>query len=410
MTLQHANDPPEESILVLTPTGNDASIVASVLEKSGHTAEICQTLKDLCRRLQGAAGLILIAEEALDADILPLLLSQLQKQPAWSDIPIIILTASGASEDITIEAFKLFGDHGNINFLERPLRSITLISTIRAALRARKRQYQVRDLIIQQEKVLWELKLSNDELAKTNKELEEFAYVASHDLQEPLRTVSSYVDLLGMRYKGNLDQDANEFIEYAKDGAIRAQLLIHELLEYARIGTRGKPFERIDLDPILRKVFSNLHIAITESHAVIIQDPLPVILGDRVQMVQLFQNLISNALKFKGRDLPEIRIGSIREEKHWHFFVKDNGIGIDTQYQERIFGIFQRLNNRLTYPGTGIGLAICKKIVQRHGGKIWVESDKGQGSTFHFTLLSPVYNKSDADVSDDIENDAELAG
>jgi light-regulated signal transduction histidine kinase (bacteriophytochrome) len=227
-----------------------------------------------------------------------------------------------------------------------------------------------------------------EELARSNAELEQFAYAASHDLQEPLRMVSSYMQLLARRYEGALDSDAHEFIGFAVDGAKRMQRLINDLLTYSRVGTRGKEFEPTDCEVILRQVLANLQVTISESAAVVTHDPLPTVLADDSQLVQLFQNLIGNAMKFRNERAPEIHIGAepADDESYWRFFVRDNGIGIDDQYGERIFVIFQRLHTREEHPGTGIGLAICKKIVERHDGQIWVESQVGQGSTFCFTL------------------------
>jgi signal transduction histidine kinase/integral membrane sensor domain MASE1 len=225
-----------------------------------------------------------------------------------------------------------------------------------------------------------------EELTRSNAELEQFAYIASHDLQEPLRMVASFVQLLERRYKDKLDSDANEFIAYAVEGAKRMQALINGLLAYSRIGTHGKPFELTDCEAVLESALSNLRVAIEESNAIVTHDPLPTVMADGSQLIQLFQNLIGNALKFCNIKAPEIHIGVKQRYGEWLFSVKDNGIGIDPQYAERIFVIFQRLHTRSEYSGTGIGLAICKKIVERHGGRIWVESELGKGATFYFTI------------------------
>lgn len=229
-----------------------------------------------------------------------------------------------------------------------------------------------------------------EELRRSNAELEQFAYVASHDLQEPLRMVSSYVQLLKRRYQNKLDADADEFIHYAVDGATRMQGLINDLLSYSRVGTRGKPFAPVALDTALDHALNHLQIALDESHAQIRRLPLPTVTGDQGQITQVFQNLIANALKFHGEAAPQICVSAQRVENEWVVSVKDNGIGIDPQYRERIFVLFQRLHSREDYPGTGIGLTICKKIVERHGGRIWVESHSGQGATFCFTLPAGV--------------------
>jgi PAS domain S-box-containing protein len=225
-----------------------------------------------------------------------------------------------------------------------------------------------------------------EELERSNRELEQFAYVASHDLQEPLRIVSSYVQLLARRYQGKLDQDADEFIAFAVEGASRMKSLITDLLAYSRVGTRGKEFAPVAMEDMLERATGNLKLAMEESEATLTHDSLPVVLADNMQMIQLLQNLIGNAIKFRGAKPPRIHVGVRNRGEDWLFFVRDNGIGIDPQYAERIFVIFQRLHNRAEYPGTGIGLAICRKIVERHGGQIWVESQPGSGATFYFTL------------------------
>ncbi len=231
-----------------------------------------------------------------------------------------------------------------------------------------------------------ELKKITRELEHSNAELRQFAYAASHDLQEPLRTIAGFVKLLEKHYKGRLDERADEFIAYAIDGAKRMQELIKDLLEYSRIGTMDREFKPTDSASILDKVISNLRVAIKEGGAVVTHDYLPVITADATQLGSVFQNLIGNAIKFHSAEAPRVHISAERIEEEWIFSVRDNGIGIDKQYAEKIFVVFQRLHTRNVYPGTGIGLAICKKIVERHGGRIWVESEPGKGSTFYFTV------------------------
>lgn len=241
-------------------------------------------------------------------------------------------------------------------------------------------------IALTQAQLLEQEKLQRQELARSNDELQQFAYIASHDLQEPLRMVTSYLQLLERRYKGRLDTDADDFIQYAVDGALRMRTLINDLLTYSRVGTRGRSFEWTSCTEAVERALANLKVAIEESGAVITYSDLPQVKADPTQLIQLFQNLISNAIKFRREAPCRIGIKAIQQEDAWLFSVEDNGIGIDPQYRERIFVIFQRLNNRVDYPGTGIGLAVCKKIVERHGGKIWMQSELGQGTIFHFTL------------------------
>lgn len=245
---------------------------------------------------------------------------------------------------------------------------------------------QLRAEMDERKKVEEALYRRTTELARSNAELEQFAYVASHDLQEPLRMISSYVQLLVHRYKGKLDQDADDFIGYAADGASRMQRLINDLLAYSRVGTRGKSFEQVSLDAILHQATENLHLAVEEKHAVITHDPLPVVYGDSGQLTQVLQNLIDNAIKFRGEEPPQIHISARLQDTEWVISVRDNGIGIAPEFVGKLFTLFQRLHTRKEYPGTGLGLAICKRIVERHGGRIWVESHPGEGATFFFTL------------------------
>ena len=228
------------------------------------------------------------------------------------------------------------------------------------------------------------------ELKRSNEELEQFAYVASHDLQEPLRMVASYTQLLARRYNDKLDDDGREFITFAVDGARRMQALIDALLQYSRVGTHRAEFTAVDLNDSMRAVRDNLSLAIEDAGATLASDELPNVWADPTLIIQLLQNLIANALKFRGDAAPHVRVSAVPGATHATIIVADNGIGIDARYAERIFLVFQRLHTQDAYPGTGIGLAICKKIVERHGGRIWLESAPGQGARFHFTLpLAP---------------------
>ena len=263
------------------------------------------------------------------------------------------------------------------------------LATLKALLIERKQAEQERERLVA-------------ELQRSNKELDQFASAASHDLQEPLRTISGFAQLIEERYKGKLGADGDHFMDYIVDGSFRMQHLINDLLEYSRVSTRGRAFTRVDCNEVLRKALANLRTAVDEAGAVITADPLPVFLADEMQLVRLFQNLIGNAVKYRKKEEPaRVHVSAeivadqrslagcgIKSEikNGWLFSVQDNGIGIESRSFERIFEIFQRLHSSRDYPGTGVGLAICKKIVERHGGCIWVEAELGKGSTFFFIL------------------------
>ncbi|NNK02616.1 MAG: GHKL domain-containing protein [Desulfatitalea sp.] len=224
-------------------------------------------------------------------------------------------------------------------------------------------------------------------LKRSNEDLKQFAYVASHDLQEPLRMVASYTQLLAERYEEQLDEKAHRYIHYAVDGASRMQVLIQDLLAFSRVETHAQTFEQVDTHCALGHAIVNLKTIIDETGALVTTDDLPTVQSDQFQLIQVFQNLIGNGIKFCSKHaVPHIHISAQRQNGHYRFSVKDNGIGIDSKYKDRVFEIFQRLHTRKAYPGTGIGLALCKRIIERHGGRIWFESAPGHGTTFYFTI------------------------
>jgi len=232
-----------------------------------------------------------------------------------------------------------------------------------------------------------EIKLGNmiHKLEISNKELEQFAYVSSHDLKEPLRMITSFLQLLQRRYADDLDEDANDFINYAVEGAKRLDMMINDLLKYSRIGSKEREFKYVYSEKIVETVLTNLKTLINNKNAIVTYDSLPIIYANEYQMIQLFQNLISNAIKYNN-NIPKVHISVVKKDKEYVFSIKDNGIGIDEDHLERIFTIFQRLHTREQYDGTGIGLAISLRILQQHGGKIWAESKPGKGSTFNFSI------------------------
>ncbi len=281
-----------------------------------------------------------------------------------TDYPLTIRHADGRLTEVLYNASVYKDDRNNVLGVFAAARDVTDLKRAEAELAARAQ-----------------------ELARSNADLQQFAYVASHDLQEPLRTIGSFSQLLARRYQGKLDADADEFLTFIVDGAMRMQTLINDLLAFSRVGTQGSPFAPTDCEKILHSAEENLKAAIEESGAVITHDPLPRLVADERQLTQLFQNLLSNAIKFRRPEMaPCIHVSSKRQNGAWKLSIRDNGIGIDPHYFDRIFIIFQRLHGREQYTGTGIGLAICKKIVERHGGRLWVESESGTGSTFHFVI------------------------
>ena len=302
----------------------------------------------------------------------------------WLELYAFPLTASDSDQIIGV--IEYFRDISDRKKAEEALRASE--ERHRAELEQGIKE-RTSELVVTNEQLINEInerKQVESELQRSNAELQQFAYVASHDLQEPLRMISSYMQLLERRYKGQLDHDADEFIAYAVDGAKRMQGLIGDLLQLSRVETRENFFEATDCEAILKQARGNLQASIEDCCGHVIHDPLPTVTADATQLVQLFQNLIGNAVKFRGMESLRIHISAERRNGGWLFSVRDNGIGIDPEHSDRIFVIFQRLHGRDEYPGTGIGLAICKKIVERHGGQIGVESEPGQGATFFFTI------------------------
>lgn len=289
------------------------------------------------------------------------------------DIPLILV--SGALGEVTaVECIK----QGVTDYVLKDSLPRLPVS-IRRALREQR-------LRAQRKQAENELALKVEELARSNRDLEQFAYVASHDLQEPLRMVAMYTQLLAERYRGKLDDQADKYIHYAVDGALRMQTLVQDLLAFSRAGREGTKMAQVDCNLVMRQILKNLEEAIREKNAVIRHDALPTVLANSSQLQQVLQNLVNNAIKFHGDKAPEIEVRAERNGVEWEFFVSDNGIGIAPEHADRIFVIFQRLHTREEYPGNGIGLSICKKIVERHGGRIWAEAGAHGGTTFHFTL------------------------
>jgi signal transduction histidine kinase len=367
-----APQPGQLRVLHVEDNQLDAELVAQALRKGGFSISVVvvQTESEFKRQLPLHSPDVVLADynlpqwkgmEALDV---------LRREGL--DIPLILV--SGALGDITaVECIK----RGAIDYV--------LKDGLARLPEAVRRALQDKRLLRLRRQAEEDLARKVEELARSNSDLEQFAYVASHDLQEPLRMVASYTQLLGERYRGKLDADADKFIGYASEGALRMQTLIQDLLAFSRVG-KASTSGRVDCDAAMAGVMMSLGQTIQESGAVVTYAALPTVWADSFQMTQLFQNLIANAIKFRGKERPQVSVQVEKAEQQWLFSVSDNGIGIAPEHVKNIFVVFHRLHGRTEYPGNGIGLAICKKIVERNGGKIWVESQPGQGSVFKFTL------------------------
>ncbi len=362
-------------VLLVEDSASDAELVLRALKKNGFevSSAVAQTAEEFLAMVKKNPPDVVLADYNLGQwrglEAVDLLCRE------GLDIPVIMVTGA-LGDTLAVECIRQGAtDYVLKDSLPR------LPEAVRRALREKKE----RDMRRQAER---NLSRKVNELARSNAELEQFAYVASHDLQEPLRMVANYTQLFAEQYRGKLDEQAEKYIHYAVDGATRMQAMIQDLLAFSRVGRAESGFQEIDLNAAVKLALENLQPAIKESGAVVKCDSLPMLKAHRIQMVQLFQNLIGNAIKFRGNQPPLIQIGAEQKNGEWIFSAKDNGIGIAVEYSEIIFAIFQRLHTRSEYPGNGIGLAICKKIIERHGGRIWVESKEGQGSTFKFTLAA----------------------
>ena len=352
--------------LIVEDDPSDVELVLHSLRTGGFDVDgdVIQTPAEFAASIRGKSYELILADYRLPAWNGMATVEQLRQEGL--DIPVVMV--SGAlGELMAVECIK----QGASDYVLKDQLGRLPGSVDRAL-----REKRLRD----------EHRQTQQELARSNRDLEQFAYVASHDLQEPLRMVAAYTQLLAERYQGQLDANADKYIHYAVDGALRMQTLVQDLLAFSRVGRNGRDPRAVNMNGILELVLDNLQTVIRETNAQVDVHPLPEVVVDATQMVQLFQNLIGNALKFRGRDAVRISITGERNEREWTFSVTDNGIGIAPEHAETVFVIFKRLHTQAEYPGSGIGLAICKKIVEQHGGRIWVESRPGQGASFKFTL------------------------
>jgi signal transduction histidine kinase len=353
-------------VLVAEDDPADVELLLRALRSGGFEPEsdIVQTAPDFTEHVRKNSYDVVLADYNLPSWNGMETVEVLRRE--GTDIPVVLVSGS-LGELKAVECIKRgAADYVLKDHLPR------LSESVRRALRDKKLREEHRH--------------SQEELARSNRDLEQFAYVASHDLQEPLRMVATYTQLLAERYQGKLDENADKYIHYAVEGALRMQTLVQDLLAFSRVGRQGTEFKLIECRAAVEMALKNLHAAIQESGAGINCESLPALVADGSQLVQVFQNLIGNAIKFRGGSKPVIRVQAEKRVREWIFSVADNGIGIAAEHAEIVFVIFQRLHTRAEYPGSGIGLAICQKIIERHGGRIWVESEPGKGSTFFFNL------------------------
>lgn len=364
----------EMRVVILAPVGRDARLLAATLEEMNVDTGLASDSGMLMELLREGAGSAIIADEALAPSDTDALTAWLGSQPSWSDMPFIILTSGGRPTANSRRRAHLLSSIGNVTFIERPVRPETVQSTVRAALRARMRQYEIRS--------------RQEALLRANADLEQFAHSASHDLREPLRGIGIYSEMLVRNYSHILNGKGSEFLGFIRSSATRMEALLGDLMAYAQAS--NIPDELVP--PVcarepLEIALKNLSGSIQESGARITAADLPAVRIREIHLSQIFQNLIGNAIKYRADDPPDVRIDARKESSTvWRFSVEDNGIGIPREYRETVFGIFKRLHTNEQYSGTGMGLAICQRIVERYRGRIWVESEPGRGSSFFFTV------------------------
>ena len=362
----------EVRILVLAPRGRDANLIAGTLSEGGMSPVVCVDEVALAVGLTEGAAAIIVAEEALTPQGVETITRWLEVQEPWSDLPIAILTHSGRASVASVQRAKYLEVLGNITFLERPARPDTVRSSMRAALRARMRQYEMRR--------------RQEMLVRVNGDLERFAYSASHDLQEPIRHIAIYSEILSLRYGALLDETGLGYLANVREGANRMQALVRDLLAYTQAASIADDVADPCDATAAFDAASQILLDSVPPGSSITRSPFPQVKIAAIHLQQMFQNLISNAIKYRGPEPLRVHVSAESKDGFCKFGVADNGIGISAQYKDLIFGVFKRLHTQEKYPGTGIGLAICQRIAERYGGRIWVESEVGKGSTFFFTV------------------------
>jgi signal transduction histidine kinase len=367
------NDKTALRALLVEDSPDDVELIIRSLKKSGYdvTSDVVQTAEEFARQIHTNAYDIILTDYNL---------------PKWDGMAVLDLLSQDSLDVPVILVSGSLGEVTAVECIKRGASDYVLKDNLGRLTASVRRALQEKQMRLERKVDQERLARTVEELARSNRDLEQFAYIASHDLQEPLRMVAAYTQLLAERYRGHLDETADKYIDYASNGALRMQTLIRDLLAFSRVGRKGSEMKVNDCNTIVGQALKNLQSAVRESGAIVSYDRLPVVRCNSFQFLQLFQNLIGNAIKFRGSEKPAIHINAARTGTEWLFTVSDNGIGIELESAEVIFSVFKRLHTSSEYPGNGIGLAIAKKVVEQHGGKIWVESTKGRGSNFKFTL------------------------
>lgn len=374
-----------DRVLVVAPRGRDRYLLADTLRKAGHEVEILGSVRDFGTELGRGAGVLVAEEEAINRETAPGLIRALGEQPPWSDVPLVVLTAPARLERQTRATIDSLGRSANVVLLERPIRALTLVRTVESALRARRRQYEVRDF---QETLERRVRERTAELVTSLKEMDTFSYTIAHDLRAPLRHLGRFAEALDLECSGALGADGSEYLRQIRSGVARMDTLVQDILHYSRLTRVAVAIAPVDAAAVVRKVLAEMEVELGERKATVTTDlPPGPLLADPVLLGQALTNIVSNAVKFVAPGVaPRVRIRREDRGERARLWVEDNGIGIAARHLGRVFEIFERLHSPSEYPGTGIGLAIVRRVIERQGGQVGIESEEGTGSRFWIEL------------------------